>query len=141
MHALILLTCTRVSSSSSLYIRHNWPNVTRDGGIQVVAINMTDASSYYTHPDEDVLKEHIKKVGKTNVSLDFLRDTSTDTSVHPRANGKKKKCVVIPHNPSVPEEILQQLFQGKCQIHLSSDEYNFQATMSVVNAFSMQLLG
>ena len=55
-----------------------------------MAINMTDASSYYTHPDEDVLKEHIKKVGKTNVSLDFLRDTSTDTSVRPRANGKKK---------------------------------------------------
>ena len=87
--------------------------MTQDGGTQVVAINMTDASSYYTHPDEDVLKEHIKKVGKTNVSLDFLRDTSTDTSVRPRANGKKKKCVVIPHIPSLPKEILQRLFQGK----------------------------
>ena len=112
--------------------------MTRDGGIQVVAINMTDASSYYTHPDKDVLKEHIKKVGKTNVSLDFLRDTSTDTSVRPRTNGKKKKCVVILHNPSTPEEILQRLFQGECQIHFS---YNFQSTMSVVNLFSMQLLG
>ena len=48
---------------------------------------MTDASSYYTDPDEDVLKEHIKKVGKTNVSLDFLRDTSTDNFVHPRTIG------------------------------------------------------
>ena len=115
--------------------------MTRDGGIQVVAINMTDASSYYTHPDEDVLKEHIKKVGKTNVSLDFLRDTSTDTSVRPRTNGKKKKCVVILHNPSTPEEILQRLFQGECQIHFSYEEYNFQSTMSVVNLFSMQLLG
>ena len=61
------------------------------------------------------------------MSLDFLRDTSSDTSVHPRRNGKKKKCVVIPHNPSVPEEILQWLFQGKCQIHFSSEEYNFQS--------------
>ena len=107
--------------------------MTRDGGIQVVAINMTDASSYYTHPDEDVLKEHIKKVGKTNVSLDFSRDTSTDTSVRPRTNGKK--------NLSTPEDILQRLFQGECQIHFSYEEYNFQSTMSVVNLFSMQLLG
>jgi len=69
--------------------------VTREGGIQVVAINLTDASSYYTHPDEDLLKQHIRNVGKTNVSLDFLRDTSVDTCVRPRTNGKKKKCVVI----------------------------------------------
>jgi len=86
--------------------------VTREVGIQVVAINLTDASSYYTHTDEDLLKQHSRNVGKTNVSLDFLRDTSVDTCVRPRTSGKKKKCVVIPHIPSVPEEILQQLFLG-----------------------------
>ena len=74
----------------------------------MVAINLTDASSYYTHPDEDMLKQHM---GKTNVSLDFLRDTSIDTSVRPRTNGKKK-CVVIPHIPSIPAELFQRLFQG-----------------------------
>ena len=88
------------------------PNVTRDGGVLAVAIHLTDASTYYTHPNEDMLKQHIKKVGQTNVPLDFLRDTSTDTIVRPRKNGKKKKCAMIPHNPSVPEEILQQLYRG-----------------------------
>ena len=48
--------------------------MTRDGGIRVpvlVAMNVAGALSYYTHPDEDVLKEHIKKVGKINASLPF----------------------------------------------------------------------
>lgn len=78
------------------------PNVTRKGGVKVVAINLTDASTYYTYPNEDILKQHVKKVGQTNVPLDFMRDTSRDTVVIPRKNGKKKKCVVIPHNRSVP---------------------------------------
>lgn len=88
------------------------PNVRREGGVKVVAIHLTDASTYYTHPNEELLKQHIKKVGKTNVALDFLRDTSRDTVVLARKNGKKKKCAVIPHNPSVPEEILQELYRG-----------------------------
>lgn len=88
------------------------PDVTREGRYKVVAIAMTDASSYYTPPDEDLLRTHLKKVGKTNVPIDFLRDTSTDTKVRPSQNGKKKKCVVIPHLPSIPEELLQRLYQG-----------------------------
>jgi hypothetical protein len=88
------------------------PNVTREGGVKVVAIHLTDASTYYTYPNEDILKQHIKKVGQTNVALDFLRDTSKDTAALSRKNGKKKKCAVIPHNPSVPDEILQQLYRG-----------------------------
>ena len=87
------------------------PNVTRDREIKVVAIHLTDASTYYTFPNEDLLKQHIKKVGKTNVPLDFLRDTSRDTVVLARKNGKKK-CAVIPHDPSVPEEIPQELYRG-----------------------------
>lgn len=88
------------------------PNLTRVGGELVVAIQLTHASTYYTHPNEDMLKQHIKKVGQINVPIDFLRDTSTDTTVRPSKNGKKKKCVVVPHKPSVPEEILQQLYRG-----------------------------
>ena len=84
---------------------------TREGGIKVIAVHLTDASTYYTFPNEELLRQHIKKVGKTNVPLDFLRDTSRDTVVFPRKN-VKKKCVVIPHNPSVPEEILQELYPG-----------------------------
>ena len=87
------------------------PNVTREGGVKVVAIHLMDASAYYSHPNEELLKQHIKKVGKTNVALDFLRDTSRDTVVLARKNGKKK-CAVIPHNPSLPEEILQELYRG-----------------------------
>ena len=86
--------------------------MTREGRYKVVAIALTDTSSYYSPPDEDLLRMHIKKVGKTNVPIDFLRDTSTDTRVRPSANGKKKKCVVIPHVPSIPEELLQRLYQG-----------------------------
>ena len=88
------------------------PNVTTEGGINVVAVHLTDALTYYTSPNEELLKQHIKKVGKTNIPLDFLQDTSRDAVVLPRKNGKKKKCVVIPHNPSVPEEILQELYRG-----------------------------
>ena len=84
----------------------------REGGEQVVAINLTDASAYYMHPNEELLKQHIRKVGKNNVALDFLRDTSRDPVVQPRKNGKKKKCAMIPHNPSVPEELLQELYRG-----------------------------
>ena len=43
------------------------PDVTREGRHKVVAIALTDASSYYSPPDEDLLRTHIKKVGKTNV--------------------------------------------------------------------------
>ena len=82
----------------------------REGGVKVVAIHLTDASAYYSHLNEELLKQHIKKVGKTNVALNSLRDTSRDTIVLPRKNGKK--CAVIPHNPSVPEEILQELYRG-----------------------------
>lgn len=64
--------------------------------MKVVVINITDASA---------------KVGKTNVALNFLRDTSTDTAVLARSNGKKK-CAVISRNPSVPEEILRELYRG-----------------------------
>ena len=81
-------------------------------GVMCVAIHLTDASSFYAPPCEDVLKQHIKKVGSTNVPLDFLRDTSTDNMLIPRKNGKKKKCAVIPHQPSLPEEILKQLYRG-----------------------------
>ena len=90
------------------------PNVTRDseGGRKVVAVYLSDAATYYAHPNEDLLRQHIKKVGKTNVPIDFLRDTSRDTIVLPRKNGKKKKCAVIPHNPCIPEEILQELYRG-----------------------------
>ena len=45
------------------------------------------------------------------MALDFLRDTSRDTIVLARKNGKKKYAV-IPHNPSVLEEILQELYRG-----------------------------
>ena len=45
----------------------------------------------FTYPNEQLLKEHANKVGKTNVSLDFLRDKSRDSVVHPRKSGKKKK--------------------------------------------------
>ena len=76
-----------------------------------MAIHLTDASAYYSHLNEELLKQHIKKVGKTNVALAFLRDTSRDTVVLARKNGKKK-CAVIPHNPLVPEEILQELYRG-----------------------------
>ena len=86
--------------------------MTREGRHEVVAIALTDASSYYSTPDEDLLRTHKKKVGKTNVPIDFLRDTSTDSAIQPRANGKKKKCVVIPHVPSIPEELLQRLYQS-----------------------------
>ena len=65
--------------------------MTREGMHKVVAITLTNASSYYSPPDENLLRMHIKKVGKTNVPIDFLRDTSTDTTVRPRANGKKKE--------------------------------------------------
>ena len=46
-----------------------------------MAINITDASAYYTHSNEVLPKQHIKKVGKTSIALDFLRDTSRDTAV------------------------------------------------------------
>ena len=78
----------------------------------VVAIHLPDSSAYFAYPEEDVLKQHIKNIGKTNVSLDFLRDTSTDSCIRARANGKKKKCVIIPHTPYIPEEILRKLYQG-----------------------------
>ena len=76
------------------------PNVTRDseGGRKVVAVYFSDAATYYLHPNEDLLRQHIRKVGKTNVPIDFLRDTSRDTIVLPRKNGKKK-CAVIPTTP------------------------------------------
>ena len=44
----------------------------------------------FTYPNEQLLKEHVNKVGKTNVFLDFLRDESRDSVVHPRKNGKQK---------------------------------------------------
>ena len=74
----------------------------------------------YSHPNEELLKQHIKKVGKTNVALDFLRDTSRDTVVLAKKNGKKKKCAVIPHNPSLPEEILQELYRGMMSSKINS---------------------
>ena len=50
----------------------------RSHGAMSVAIHLMEASSYYTSPREDELKQHIKKVGATNVPLDFLRDTSME---------------------------------------------------------------
>ena len=32
--------------------------------------------------------------------------------MHPITNGKKKKYVIIPHHPHIPEEVLQKLYQG-----------------------------
>lgn len=55
------------------------PNVKREGGEQVVAIHLMEASAYYTHPKEELLKLHIRKVEKTNMTLDLLRDTSRDS--------------------------------------------------------------
>ena len=57
--------------------------------MKVVAIYFTGASAYYTHPNEELLKQHVKKVGKTNVALDFLRDTSRDTAVLPRMGRRR----------------------------------------------------
>ena len=31
---------------------------------------------------------------------------------------KKKKCVVVPHHSSVPEEVLQKLYKGTFVVHL-----------------------
>ena len=60
-----------------------------------VAIHLMEASSYYTSPREDELKQHIKKVGATNVPLDFLRDTSMDKLILPCKNGKKMKATSL----------------------------------------------
>ena len=76
-------------------------------GSQRVA-EKSDAARYYAHPNEDLLRQHIKKVGRTIVPIDFLRDTSRDTIVLPRKNGKKK-CAVI---HCIPEEIFQELYRG-----------------------------
>ena len=76
-----------------------------------MAVYFSDAATYYPHPNEYLLRQHIKKVGRTNVPIHFLRDTSRDTIVLPRKNGKKK-CAVIPHNPCIPEEIIQELYRG-----------------------------
>lgn len=68
-------TCNNISIYPPTYAGTR-PNVTREGGVKVVAIHLTDASA---HPNEELLKQHVKKVGKTNVALDFLRDTSRDS--------------------------------------------------------------
>ena len=81
----------------------------------VVAINLSDAAGYYEYSNEELLKEHVRKIDPKNVNvpIDFLRDTCTDVIVHPRANVEKKKCIVIPHLPHIPKELLQKLYQGK----------------------------
>ena len=57
--------------------------------MKVVAVHLIDTSIYYTFRNEELLKQHIKMVGKTNVPLDFLQDTSRDTIVLARNNGTK----------------------------------------------------
>ena len=62
----------------------------------VVAINLSDAAGYYEYSNEELLKEHVRKIDPKNVNvpIDFLRDTCTDVIVHPRANGKKKSVLL-----------------------------------------------
>ena len=48
-----------------------------------MVVYLSDAATYYAHPNEDLLimRQHIKKVGRTIVPIDFLQDTSRDTIV------------------------------------------------------------
>ena len=55
----------------------------------------------FTYPNEQLLKELVNKVGKTNVSLDFLRDESRGSVVHPRKNGKKWQPNYTHAGPSI----------------------------------------
>lgn len=46
--------------------------------------------------------------GKTTASLSFLNDTSTDTAIKSRINGKQRKCWMIPH-PSISQVIVRRM--------------------------------
>ena len=78
-------------------------DVHRLNGDKVVAIQFKDAMKYYTHPNDKLLKEDIKKLGELNVPLDFLSNTSKDSVVRPSKNGKKS----VPHVKA--DEILKKL--------------------------------
>ncbi len=102
------------SSQWSSAVRFLRPNVLRKDKTVAVAVHAGDASPYHTASNEEELKKHIRaKGGQTNVALAFLKDTSQDTAVQPRKNGKTKKCWIVPHD-ALPEELLRQLYTGDC---------------------------
>jgi len=62
------------------------------------------ASAYCSISNEDELKTHIRSKGEqVNVPLAFLMDTSQDTVIQPRKNGKRKTIVGLS-----PSRIFQQ---------------------------------
>ena len=71
------------------------PDVWRKDGSKVVLV---DATKICAHSSITVLEEAVKKVGETNVPLDFLKDYSRDAVLQSRKNGRKKKCAIIPQS-------------------------------------------
>lgn len=61
--------------------------------------------------DEKVFKKHVTSAnGRVDASLPFLNDSSTDTVVRPRLNGKQRKCCQIPHS-SISKDLIKKLIE------------------------------
>ena len=84
--------------------------VKRRNGKIVVAVSLKDCLTYL-HFNIDRITYSFKKIGETNVALDFLKNESRDKEIHPKINGKKKKCAVISED-LIPTELLQELYRG-----------------------------
>lgn len=61
--------------------------------------------------------------GKTNASVPFLNDTSTDTIIKPSMNGKQRKCCQIPHS-AISKDVLQKLIE-RGMIMTSNINYHY----------------